>query len=153
MLLQWCGEFDSVSDERLELKSHSSLYIFFSVFWGAFCLPPEPLTPSTSDLWINHIIKLYKPNGKKFNMLLINSYLISLDCHFVILHFCCTNLIRFVFFLSLSNIFLLFPSWWFFTDSIFNRCLLILSYYTINFQNFYILYTWKTSTWNTVSLH
>lgn len=69
MLLQRCGEFDSVSDERLELKSHSSLYVFpFFFGWGhraISCLLPEPLTPSTSVLWLNHVIKLYKPNGKK----------------------------------------------------------------------------------------
>lgn len=55
--------YASVSAEGLELKSHFSLYLLFSLslFLEFSCLPPQPLTLSTPDLWINHIIKLCKP--------------------------------------------------------------------------------------------
>lgn len=77
-----------VSAEGLEFKSHSSLYILFfpfPSFLALSCLPPQPLTPSTPDLYMNHIIRLCKPKENVdyivfFCFFFVNSYLISLVC-------------------------------------------------------------------------
>ncbi len=50
---------------QCQRKSHSSLYtLVFSLSLAFSCLPPQPLTLSTPDLQITHVIMLYKPKDK-----------------------------------------------------------------------------------------
>lgn len=118
------------------------IFILFPLFLAFSCLPPQPLTLSTPDVWINHIIELCKPKKSWIHCFCC---IFNLFATFPSLSF--AALIGCVVFLQLkqqlSSFYILIKF-----QTVAFSCSL-----TTQSQNFYIWYIWKTSTLNTVGLH